>query len=236
MHGKFNPTTKTFSSPLTFRGDLYRMFSTGFGKPISETSIGVPAETFEGEQRVALSPEAVKRLKKDGFNINIQKGAGAKAGFLDEFYEKEGATIVDNAFKSDIVFKVRPPLKSEFSKLEKDSGLISYLQPRTSTELIDELKAKNVSCFAMNEIPRLSRSQTYDALSSMANISGYKAVIEAANLFDRAFMGQITAAGRLPPAKVLIIGAGVAGLSAIASAKNLGAVVKCFDTRPATKE
>jgi len=211
------------------------MFS-GFGKPISETSIGVPAETFEGEQRVALSPESVKRLVKDGFTINIQKGAGEKAGFLDEYYEKEGAKIVDNAFKSDIVFKVRPPLNSEYSKLEKDSGLISYLYPRVNKELIDELKAKNISCFAMNEIPRLSRSQTYDALSSMANISGYKAVVEAANLFDRAFMGQITAAGRLPPAKVLIIGAGVAGLSAIGSAKNLGAIVKCFDTRPATKE
>ena len=164
------------------------MFS-GFGKPISETTIGVPTETFEGEQRVALSPEAVKRLVKDGFNINIQKGAGTKAGFLDENYEKEGAKIVDNAFKSDIVFKVRPPLQSEYGKLEKDSGLISYLYPRTQSELIDELKAKNISCFAMNEIPRLSRSQTYDALSSMANISGYKAVVEAANLFDRAFMG-----------------------------------------------
>lgn len=131
---------------------------------------------------------------------------------------------------------MRPPLESEFGNLEKDSGLISYLYPRTNKELIDQCKAKNISCFAMNEIPRLSRSQTYDALSSMANISGYKAVVEAANQFDRAFMGQITAAGRLPPAKVLIIGAGVAGLSAIGSAKNLGAVVKCFDTRPATKE
>lgn len=211
------------------------MFS-GFGKPISETSIGVPIETFEGEKRVALSPESVKRLKKDGFTVNIQKGAGVGAGFLDDAYTAEGANIVDNAYKSDIVFKVRPPLESEYGKLEKDSGLISYLYPKKDTKLVDELKSKNISCFAMNEIPRLSRSQTYDALSSMANISGYKAVVEAANLFDRAFMGQITAAGRLPPAKVLIIGAGVAGLSAIGSAKNLGAVVKCFDTRPATKE
>lgn len=133
------------------------MFS-GFGKPISETSIGVPAETFDGEKRVALSPEAVKRLKKDGFNINIQKGAGVNAGFLDEFYEKEGATIVDNAYKSDIVFKVRPPAEAEVAKLEKDSGLISYLYPRTSEKVIDELKSKNITCYAMNEIPRLSRS------------------------------------------------------------------------------
>lgn len=211
------------------------MFS-GFGKPISETSIGVPNEVFEGEKRVALSPEAVKRLKKDGFTINIEKGAGEKAGFLDASFEAEGAAIVDNAFKSDIVFKVRPPLDSEMSKVEKDSGLISYFYPRQSEAQIEEFKKKNVSLYAMNEIPRLSRSQTYDALSSMANISGYKAVIEASNLFDRAFMGQITAAGRLPPAKVLIIGAGVAGLSAITTAKSLGAVVKCFDTRPATKE
>lgn len=232
---KFNPVTRQLATPISMRPDLCRMFS-GFGKPVSETSIGVPIESFEGEKRVALSPEAVKRLKKDGFNINIQKGAGVQAGFLDQYYEKEGANIVDNAYKSDIVFKVRPPTQSDFAHLEKDSGLISYLYPRTSETLIDELKKKNITCYAMNEIPRLSRSQTYDALSSMANISGYKAVIEAANLFDRAFMGQITAAGRLPPAKVLIIGAGVAGLSAIASAKNLGAVVKCFDTRPATKE
>jgi NAD(P) transhydrogenase len=133
------------------------MFS-GFGKPVSETSIGVPTETFEGEKRVALSPEAVKRLKKDGFNINIQKGAGLGAGFLDEAFEKEGASIVDNAYKSDIVFKVRPPSESEAANLEKDSGLISYLYPRTSEKIIDELKAKNISCYAMNEIPRLSRS------------------------------------------------------------------------------
>ena len=212
------------------------MFSTGFGKPIAETSIGVPTETFEGEKRVALSPEGVKRLTKDGFKVNIQRGAGASAGFLDKAYEAEGATLVDNAYESDIVFKVRPPSMSEAGSLKNDTGLISYLYPRISQDLIEELKAKNISCYAMNEIPRLSRSQTYDALSSMANISGYKAVVEAANLFDRAFMGQITAAGRLPPAKVLIIGAGVAGLSAIGSAKNLGAVVKCFDTRPATKE
>ena len=128
-------------------------------------------------------------------------------------------------------------MESEVGKLENYTGLISYLYPKRcdSAQLIEDLKAKNISCYAMNEIPRLSRSQTYDALSSMANISGYKAVIEAANQFDRAFMGQITAAGRLPPAKVLVIGAGVAGLSSIASAKNLGAVVRCFDTRPATK-
>ena len=185
---KFNAVTRPYGSPLTMRPDLCRMFS-GFGKPISETSIGVPIETFEGEKRVALSPEAVKRLMKDGFNVNIQKGAGVNAGFLDEYYEKEGAKIVDNAFKSDIVFKVRPPASSEFASLEKDSGLISYLQPRTNESLVDELKKKNITCYAMNEIPRLSRSQTFDALSSMANISGYKAVIEAANLFDRAFMG-----------------------------------------------
>ena len=217
------------------RPDLCRMFS-GFGKPISETSIGVPKEVFEGEKRVALSPEAVKRLKKDGFTINIEKSAGVQAGFRDGAYEAEGAAIVDNAYKSDIVFKVRPPLDSEFSKLEKDSGLISYLYPRVQDKLVEDLKQKNITCYAMNEIPRTSRSQTYDALSSMANISGYKAVVEAANLFDRALMGQITAAGRLPPAKVLVIGAGVAGLSAIVTAKSLGAIVKCFDTRPATKE
>jgi NAD/NADP transhydrogenase alpha subunit len=106
------------------------MFATGFGKPISETTIGVPAEIFEGEKRVALSPEAVKRLKKDGFHINIEKGAGTKAGFLDSAFEAEGATIVDNAFKSDIVFKLRPPAESEVAKLEPDTGLVSYLYPK----------------------------------------------------------------------------------------------------------
>ena len=119
------------------------MFS-GFGRPISETSIGVPIETFEGEKRVALSPESVKRLKKDGFTINIQKGAGVNAGFLDEAYTAEGANIVENAYKSDIVFKVRPPLESEYGKLEKDSGLISYLYPKKDTKLVDELKASGV--------------------------------------------------------------------------------------------
>lgn len=208
----------------------------GFGKDISKTSLGVPAETFPGEKRVAISPEGVKRLAKDGFQIQVQKGAGLAAGFSDQAFVNEGATIVDNAFKSDIVLKVRPPSEAEISKLEKDSGLISFLYPRVSEKLIEGLKAKNITAFSMNEIPRLTRSQTYDALSSMANISGYKAVVEAANEFDRAFMGQITAAGRLPPAKVLVIGAGVAGLSSIVSAKNMGAVVKCFDTRPATKE
>jgi hypothetical protein len=118
-------------SPLMFRPDLARMFS-GFGKPISETTIGVPAETFEGEKRVALSPEAVKRLKKDGFSINIEKGAGVNAGFLDEYYTKEGASMVDNAYQSDIVFKVRPPSATELPKLEKDSGLVSMLWPRVN--------------------------------------------------------------------------------------------------------
>jgi len=158
------------------------------------------------------------------------------AGFSDQAFIDEGAVIVDNAFKSDIVLKVRPPTDNELKKLEPDSGLISFLYPRVNEQLIQTMSEKHITGFSMNEIPRLSRSQTFDALSSMANIAGYKAVVEAANEFDRAFMGQITAAGRLPPAKVLIIGAGVAGLSSIATAKNLGAQVRCFDTRPATKE
>ncbi len=168
----------------------------------------------------------------------MQKGAGVESDFNDSEYEKIGANIVgaEQAIKSDLVLKVRPPSIDEARMLNDESGLISFIYPAQNKELVEVLKQKKVTSFAMDQVPRLSRAQTYDALSSMANIAGYKAVIEAASHFGRFFTGQITAAGRLPPAKVMVIGAGVAGLSAIATAKSLGAIVRGFDTREAAKE
>lgn len=212
-----------------------RMFA-AFGRPCKETSIGVPKETFAGENRVALSPEATERLAKLGLQINIESGAGEKARFRDEDYKKAGANIVHNAYDSDITFKVRPPTQAEVGHLHHGNGLISMIHPAQNQELVNSLNAKEITSYGMDQIPRLSRAQTYDVLSSMSNISGYKAVIEAASHFGRFFTGQMTAAGRLPPAKVLIIGGGVAGLSAGATAKSLGAIVRIFDTRAAVRE
>ncbi len=205
---------------------------------MNETTIGVPKETFNNERRVALSPEATQRLVKEGFKVQIESGAGAFADFSDASYTNVGATIVnrDQALGSDLVLKVRPPSHEEVEKMKKEAGLISFLYPAQNQALIDILKSKNITSYGMEQVPRLSRAQTYDALSSMANIAGYKAVIEAAGHFGRFFTGQITAAGRLPPAKVLVIGGGVAGLSAMATAKSLGAIVRGFDTRSAVRE
>ncbi len=149
-----------------------------------------------------------------------------------------GAKIVskEEALGADLVLKVRPPSKEEVEKMKKEAGLISFINPAQNKPLLDILNSKNITSFGMEQVPRLSRAQTFDALSSMANIAGYKAVIEAANHFGRFFTGQITAAGRLPPAKVLVIGGGVAGLSAMATAKSLGAIVRGFDTRSAVRE
>lgn len=212
-------------------------------KPISysELTIGVPKETFEGERRVALTPAGVQALRKAGFKaVIVESGAGASANFSDADYEAAGATMggTKDAFSQDIILKVRPPdAAKEVDLFKPGSRLISFLYPAQNKALVEKLQSKNMTVLGMDCIPRtLSRAQTFDALSSMANIAGYRAVVEAANQFGRFFTGQITAAGRVPPAKVLIIGGGVAGLSAIGTAKNMGAIVRVFDTRAAVAE
>ena len=187
---------------------------------------------------MALTPAAVKVLTKEGFNVAVEDGAGAAAKFSNSEYEASGAHIKSQAdvFDSDIVLKVRAPSLEEVNLLKKGTNLISFLYPTQNKDTLDHLAAANVTAFAMDCIPRISRAQVFDALSSMANIAGYKAVIEAANNFGRFFTGQITAAGKVPPAKVLVIGGGVAGLSAVGTAKNMGAVVRAFDTREAVRE
>ncbi len=200
--------------------------------------IGIPKESLRGENRVASSPTAVKALINLGFSVQIQKGAGVKASFNDDEYQDAGAEIVakKKCWQSDIVFKVNAPTLDEANLLNDGSTLISFIAPAQSPELLELLKSKSVNTLAMEMVPRMTRSQSLDALSSMANIAGYRAVIEATNEFGRFLTGQITAAGNLPPAKVMIIGAGVAGLAAIGTASSLGAIVRAFDTRPEVKE
>lgn len=208
------------------------------GTPYNNLTIGIPKETFPNERRVAMSPAACKVLTKEGFTVAIEDGAGLEAKFSNADFEAAGAKIVKkgDAFGSDIIFKVRAPSAEEVPLLRSGSNLISFLYPAQSKDVIDMLSERKVTAFAVDQIPRISRAQVFDALSSMANISGYKAVIESANQFGRFFTGQITAAGKVPPAKVLVIGGGVAGLSAIGTAKNMGAIVRAFDTRAAVKE
>ena len=209
------------------------------GTPYASLKVGVPKENFPLEKRVAATPESVQRLIKPGFDVLIEDGAGEKAFYSNADYEAAGASIVssDDVWKqSDIVLKLRPPTEGEVEMLENRT-LISFLYPKQNEGLVKQLQDQNATAFAMDCIPRtLSRGQTYDALSSQANISGYRAVLEASNEFGRFFAGQMTAAGKVPPAKVLVIGTGVAGLAAIQTAKNMGAVVRAFDVRPVTKE
>lgn len=206
--------------------------------PYSKLRIGVPKELFTNERRVAVSPAGVAMLTKKGFTVNIEENAGTEAKFLNADYEAAGASIVgvDSVYDADILLKVRGPLAEEVDSFKEGSTLISFLYPAQNKELINQLAEKKLTVFAMDCVPRISRAQVFDALSSMANIAGYKAVVEAANNFGRFFTGQITAAGKVPPAKVLIIGGGVAGLSAVGTAKNMGAIVRAFDTRAAVKE
>lgn len=209
------------------------------GTPYKHLTIGVPKETFPLEKRVAATPESVSKLVQPGFTVQIEKDAGLASHFSNVDYEKAGAKLVSNEEiwkNSDIVMKLRPPTMEEAAKLG-DKTLISFIYPAQNKELVKQLQDQNATVFAMDCIPRtLSRGQTYDALSSQANISGYRAVIEASNHFGRFFAGQMTAAGKVPPAKVLVLGTGVAGLAAIQTAKNMGAVVRAFDVRPVTKE
>lgn len=209
-------------------------------KPTTPKKIGVPRESFDQECRVAMTPDTAQKLQKLGFDLLLETGAGAKADFADRLYESLGCGIIDSRQtlfeQADIILKVRPPSPAEVEELPAGKTLISFIWPAQNPELLEQLAAKNITVLAMDAVPRISRAQKLDALSSMANIAGYRAVIEAANRFGRFFTGQITAAGKVPPAKVLVIGAGVAGLAAIGAAKSLGAIVRAFDTRPVVKE
>ena len=201
--------------------------------------IGVPKETHAGERRVATTPEVATQLQKLGFTVAVESGAGAAASFSDDAYKEAGcelATAADIWSQSDIVMKVRAPDAGEARSLRDDQTLISFLWPAQNPELLEQLTKSGGTAMAMDSVPRISRAQKMDALSSMANIGGYRAVVEASQHFGRFFTGQITAAGKVPPAKVLVIGAGVAGLAAIGAAKSMGAIVRAFDTRPEVKE
>src|SRR5574338_1115586 len=198
--------------------------------------IGVPRETASGEKRVATVPEVVGTLIKLGFSVAVESGAGAAANFSDEDYRAAGAEVLPGAAdvwgRADVVFKVRPPTLDEVGLMREGATLIGFVWPAQHPELMQALQARRATVLAIDCLPRqLSRAQKMDALSSMAGISGYRAVVEAANAFGRFFNGQITAAGKIPPAKVFIAGAGVAGLAAIGTAANLGAVVRANDTR-----
>ena len=198
--------------------------------------IAVPRESAAGEKRVATVPDVVEKLVRLGFRVAVQSGAGDAANFADDTYRAAGAEIIDDAARlwaaADIVFKVRAPSMAEVGLMRAGSTLVSFVWPAQNPELMQALAAKKATVLAMDSVPRISRAQKLDALSSMANIAGYRAVIEAAHHFGRFFTGQITAAGKVPPAKVFIIGAGVAGLAAIGAASGLGAIVRANDTRP----
>jgi NAD(P) transhydrogenase subunit alpha len=199
-------------------------------------TIGVPKETAAGEKRVATVPEAVEKLVKLGFAVAVECGAGDAANFADDTYRAAGAEVVSSAAalwaRADIVFKVRPPSPAEVALMREGGTLIGFVWPAQNPELMQQLAAKRATVLAIDALPRqLSRAQKMDALTSMAGVSGYRAVVEAANAFGRFFNGQITAAGKIPPAKVFIAGAGVAGLAAIGTAANLGAIVRANDTR-----
>ncbi len=201
--------------------------------------IGVPRELFAGEKRVATTPDVATQLIKMGFSIAVEANAGVAANFSDASYKEAGCSIAtaDEIWNdSEIILKVRGPDNEEIARLKSGQTLISFLWPVQNTELLQQLSERGVTAMAMDSIPRISRAQKMDALSSMANIAGYRAVVEAAQHFGRFFTGQITAAGKVPPAKVLVIGAGVAGLAAIGTAKSMGAIVRSFDTRPEVQE
>jgi len=202
--------------------------------------IGVPKEVYPGERRVATTPDVAAQLIKLGFDVAVESGAGSAANFSDDAYKEAGCDVVDSAKDlwagSDVILKVRAPEKDEAARLRANQTLISFLWPAQNPELLEKLTKSGATVMAMDSIPRISRAQKMDALSSMANIAGYRAVVEAAQHFGRFFTGQITAAGKVPPAKVMVIGAGVAGLAAIGAAKSMGAIVRAFDTRPEVKE
>ncbi|SDE52469.1 Re/Si-specific NAD(P)(+) transhydrogenase subunit alpha [Limimaricola pyoseonensis] len=202
--------------------------------------IGAPKELHEGESRVAMTPASARDLQKLGHDCLVEAGAGLAAGFTDAAYEAAGVTVVADAAtlwaEAEIVTKVRPPLEDELGRLREGQTLISFFYPGQNAEALGRARDAGATVIAMDMVPRISRAQKMDALSSMANIAGYRAVIEAGNNFGRFFTGQVTAAGKVPPARVLVIGAGVAGLAAIGTATSLGAQVQAFDVRPEVAE
>ncbi len=202
--------------------------------------IGAPKEIHEGEARVALTPQSAQLLAKLGYQCVVESGAGAGARFSDDAYREAGVEVVPTAAelwaKADVVVKVRAPEPSEVDQTREGQTLISFIAPAQNPDLLESLSVRGVTTIAMDMVPRISRAQKMDALSSMANIAGYRAVIEAGNNFGRFFTGQVTAAGKVPPAKVLIVGAGVAGLAAIGTATSLGAITYAFDVRPEVAE
>ena len=200
--------------------------------------IGVLKEDKPNEKRVALTPSTVSKIKKLGYDISIESNAGLSSNFFNKAYEDAGAEIssTEEIFKCDIILKINKPSAEEIEQLSSNQSLISFFSPATNSESLQMCSKDNLNILSMDSVPRISRAQKMDALSSMANVAGSRAVIEAAHYFGRFFGGQITAAGKINPAKILIIGAGVAGLSAIGTATSLGAIVRAFDTRPEVKE
>ena len=200
--------------------------------------IGVPRERLDNESRVAATPKTVQQILKLGFEVIVEHDAGFKASFEDQAFAAAGAKIGDVAqvWQADIIFKVNAPTDEEIALIKEGATLVSFIWPAQNPQLMEKLSAKKINVLAMDAVPRISRAQALDALSSMANIAGYRAVVEAAHEFGSFFTGQITAAGKVPPAKVLVIGAGVAGLAAIGAANSLGAIVRAFDSRPEVKE
>ncbi|MEM1081205.1 MAG: Re/Si-specific NAD(P)(+) transhydrogenase subunit alpha [Pseudomonadota bacterium] len=202
--------------------------------------IGAPKETAAGEARVALTPESAGRLQKLGYECLVETGAGAAASITDQAYADAGVEVVVSAAElwkqADVIVKVREPSEAEIKASPDGKTLISFIWPAANEELLEAMKAKDMTVLAMDMVPRISRAQKMDALSSMANIAGYRAVVEAGNNFGRFFMGQMTAAGKVPPAKVLVVGAGVAGLAAIGTSVSLGAITMAFDVRPEVAE
>ena len=238
--------TRTYRISFVLSSGVIRSYSTAAAStnttviktPVKSVCIGVPKETFAGETRVSLTPIVVGEFTKQGMNIFVEDGAGVHAKFSNEDYIKAGAKIVPTKtiWEQDIVLKVRPPTTPECDLVKQGGTLISIIQPGLNKDIVAKLKDRKASVIALDCIPRISKAQAFDILSSMANIAGYKAVIEAANHFPRFLTGQITAAGKVTPGKILVIGAGVAGLAACGAAKNMGAVVRAFDTRAAAKE
>lgn len=249
--GSSTPKTVVFGRSTRLESSLQKLrlsaatSEANVGVDVSTLTVGIPKEIKKGERRVAASPETVRLLKKDGYSVVVEGGAGSEASFPDEAYIEAGASIADTkvVFGSDIVLKVNPPMHNEgldvheADMLKETATIISFLYPAQNKDLVEKIRKRGITAFAMDCMPRtLSRAQTFDALSSMANIAGYRSVVEAANAFGRFFAGQFTAAGKVPPAKVLVIGAGVAGLAAIQQAKGMGAVVRAFDVRSSVKE
>lgn len=202
--------------------------------------VGIPAEVYPDEKRVAATPQVILKLKKLGFDVLVESGAGLTINCPDAEYQEAGAEIAADAKAlwqaADVVVKVRPPEEKEVELLSEGGALVGFVWPGQNRDIVDKLAKKNATVFAMDSVPRITRAQKMDTLSAMANIAGYRAVVEAAAHFPRFFTGQITAAGKIDPAKMLVIGAGVAGLSAIGAAKGLGAIVRAFDPRSATKD